>query len=88
MDATRCEDIARRRRGNCMVWDTDYDVKEYRPKKRNGTAGAASNADKAIPFPRNADMENACGGGAVVSGGGIMMTTSEIFGFAEETDSY
>ena len=71
-----------------MVWDTDYDVKEYHPKKRNGTAGAVPDTDRSIPFPGNAAAENACGDRVMGSGVGIMMTTSEILDFAEGTDSY
>ena len=64
-----------------MVWDNDYDVKEYRPKKR----------DIVIPFPKNAASSAAelrLRDSVTDRDGGVMLTTSEILDFSEGSDSY
>jgi len=64
-----------------MVWDSDHDVKEYRPKKQS--------REMAIPFPKNAVSEAARRDAGVEDrAGGVMMTTSEILDFSEGSDSY
>jgi len=62
-----------------MVWDSDYDVKEYRPRKRSRDF---------VPFPKNAAAAEAKLRRDGVLDGGVMMTTSEILDFSEGADSY
>ena len=70
------------------MWDTDYDVKEYHPKKRARAGSESADLDKSIPFPRNAAAEMALSDNIMERSGGIMMKTSEILDFAEGSDSY
>jgi len=64
-----------------MVWDSDYDIKEYHPKKRNKVF---------VPFPKNAASAEAKAKlqHDGVLDGGAMMTTSEILDFSQGADSY
>ena len=65
-----------------MVWDSDYDVKEYHPKKKNKVF---------VPFPKNAAATEMAGAKLRRDGvldGGAVMTTSEILDFSEGADSY
>ena len=63
-----------------MVWDNDYDVKEYRPKKRGGDTG--------VPFPENAFTEFARREMEIADrDGGVTMSMSEILDFSEGADS-
>jgi len=69
------------------MWDADYDVKEYHPRKRAQKEDGSVDLTKSLPFPRNAVTESAWRDN-IATGGGVMMTTSEILDFAEGTDSY
>ena len=66
-----------------MVWDSDFDVKEYHPKKKIRGFDIA-------PIPDVGEiMSNAFRPSNVLErNGGVTMSTSEILDFAEGSDSY
>ena len=70
-------------RGKFMVWDSDFDVKEYRPKKKTKGSDIA-------PIPDVGEvMANAFLPSSLLDrSGGVTMSTSEILDFAEGSDSY
>jgi predicted house-cleaning NTP pyrophosphatase (Maf/HAM1 superfamily) len=68
-----------------MVWDKDFDVKEYHPKKKHRSS------ENQTQFPRGADaelQEYIRSEGLEDRAGGVMMTTAEILDFSEGSDSY
>ncbi|MCL2408305.1 MAG: hypothetical protein FWC96_01645 [Oscillospiraceae bacterium] len=72
-----------------MVWNnSDFDVKQYHPKKRN----RGYENSMTFPFPRgeDADLQNYIRSEGIEDrvGGGVMMTTAEILDFSEGSDSY
>jgi len=70
-----------------MVWDRDFDVKEYHPKKKHRSFDNATT----FPFPKGADAElqnYIRSEGLEDRANGVMMTTAEILDFSEGSDSY
>ena len=68
-----------------MVWDRDFDVKEYHPKKKHRSF------DNAMQSPRGVDAEvrnYIRSEGLADRADGVMMTTAEILDFSEGSDSY